>query len=73
MARGLATKDGETEMGWESGEMGVVHIVCHEHEHECRGKSVRQLMALKVERCHGSCCCRSHFVDDDDESSVQGG
>ena len=39
-AWGLETKDDETGMGWESVEMGVVHVARHEHEHECRQKSV---------------------------------
>ena len=41
----------------ESVKLGVVHGVCHEHEHEGRQKSVIKLMSLKVGRCRGSCCC----------------
>ena len=82
MARGLGTRDDGTGLRGrlESVRLGVIHFVCHEHERECRQKSVIKLMSLKVERCCGSCCChtmtstkeRGAPWDYDEGSSVQG-
>ena len=51
----------------ESVEMKVVHGVCHEHEHECRQKSVViKLMSLKV-RVMEAAAVMAAIVNDDDE------
>ena len=46
--------------------MGVVHGVCHEHEHECRQKSVKKLMSLKV-RVMEAAAVMAIIVDNNDE------
>ena len=47
-------------------EMGVVHGVCHEHEHEGRQKSVIKLMSQKVKVTEAAAVVAA-IVDSNDE------